>query len=121
MAMGNSAKHRFAELGFPKGRTDGCEPITGDGQHAVHRRFQLEFPVPAIGLQVDEPDVGDVDGMLAVDPDESEGLEQRCDLANRPDIDKWCARAQADLGFPPRALRKYTSSRSSTRCSLLEM
>ncbi len=38
--------------------------------------------------------------MLAMDSDESEGLEQRRDLADRPDIDERSTPAQADLGFP---------------------
>ncbi len=42
----------------------------------------------------------DVDGMLAVDPDESEGFGQQCHLANRPDVDEGCARPQPDFGFP---------------------
>jgi len=44
--------------------------------------------------------VGEVDGMFAVGPNESKGLEQRCYLANWPDIDKRRTRAQPDLGFP---------------------
>jgi hypothetical protein len=35
-----------------------------------------------------------------VNPDESEGLEQRCYPANRPDIDERFTRTQPDLGFP---------------------
>jgi len=46
------------------------------------------------------PNAHDVDCVLAVDPDKSEALEQRRDLANRPDVDERCARTQADLGFP---------------------
>jgi len=44
--------------------------------------------------------VGGIDGVLAVDPDEPLGLEEWCDLADRPDIDERCARAQADFSFP---------------------
>ena len=44
--------------------------------------------------------MGDIDGVLAVDPHESEGLEKRRHFADRPDIDERCARTQADLGFP---------------------
>ena len=31
---------------------------------------------------------------------ESERLEQRCYFTNRSDVDKRCARSQADFGFP---------------------
>ena len=44
--------------------------------------------------------MGDVDGLFAVYPDKSEGLEQRCDFADRPDIDQRRARTHADFGFP---------------------
>ena len=62
--------------------------IPRNRKHLVHRWFELELPVPAVGLQAEEPDAGDVDGVLAVDPDEPEGLEQRR------------ARTQANFGFP---------------------
>ena len=34
----------------PKRRPKPWEPIARDRQHAVHRRFELEFPVSAVGL-----------------------------------------------------------------------
>ena len=71
-----------------------------DREHLVHRRFELELPVSAVGLHSKQPDAGEVDGVIVVNPNESEGLEQRCDLANRPDIHERCARTQADFGFP---------------------
>ena len=61
--------------------------------------------------------MGNVDGVFAVNPDEPEGLEQRCYVTNRPDIDERRSRAQADFGFPT----PDTSYGSSTRCSLREM
>jgi hypothetical protein len=80
--------------------TECKKPIARDWKHAVHRRFELELPVPAIGLQPKKPDAANVDCVLAVNPDESERLEQRRDLANRPYVDERCARTQADFGFP---------------------
>ena len=50
--------------------------------------------------------MGDVDGVLAVDPDEPVGLEQRCDLADRPDVNERCARAQSDFSFPAAGSQK---------------
>ena len=41
-----------------------------------------------------------IDGVLAVNPNESERLEQRRDLADRPDINQRCPRAQPNFGFP---------------------
>ena len=92
--------HRFAELGLPKRRAERRKPITCDRQYAVHRRFELEFPVSAVGLQPKEPDEGDVDGVLAVNPDKPEWFERRRDLPERPDIDERCARAQTNFGLP---------------------
>ena len=43
------------------------EPIAGDRQNTIHRRFELQLPVSAVGLQSKHPDMGDVHGMLAVD------------------------------------------------------
>jgi len=37
-----------------------------------------ELPVSAVGLQSQEPDVGEVDDVFAVDSNEAERLEQRC-------------------------------------------
>jgi len=59
-----------------------------------------ELPVSAVGLQSQEPDVGEVDDVFAVDPNKAEGFEQRCDLADGSDVDERLARAQADLRFP---------------------
>jgi hypothetical protein len=76
------------------------KPISRNRQDAIYWRFEFELPVSTVGLQAKEPDMGDVHSMLAVDPDESEGLEQRRDLADRPDIDERCARTHPDFGFP---------------------
>ena len=75
------------------------EPIAGDRQNTIHRRLHLDFPVPAVGLEAEQSNVGDVHAMLAVDPDEPVGLEEWCDLADRPDIDERCARTHADFGL----------------------
>lgn len=96
----NGARHRFADLGPPESCAERREPITGNRQHAVHRRFELEFPVSAVGLQPEKPDEGDVDGVLAVNSHESVGLEERRDLSDRPEIDEGCARAQTNFGLP---------------------
>ena len=40
-----------------------------------------------------------IDGVFAVDPDESEGFEQRRNLADRPNIDKRRPRPQANFSF----------------------
>ena len=50
--------------------------------------------------------MGDVDGVLAVNPNEPVGLEQRRDLADRPDIDQRRARTQANFGFPTAGSQK---------------
>ncbi len=81
-------------------RPEPCEAVARDREHLVHGWFELELPVSAVGLQAQEPDAGNVDGVFAVDPDESEGPKQRRHLADRSYIDKRCTRAQADLGFP---------------------
>ena len=85
---------------LPEGRPEPSEAVAGDREHFVHGRLELELPVSAVGLQPKEPDAGNVDGVFAVDADETEGLEQRRHLTDRPDIHKRCTRAQADLGFP---------------------
>ena len=96
----NGARHRFTDLGPSESCAERREPITGNRQYAVDRRFEPEFPVSPVGLQAKEPDVSDVDGVLAVNPDETIGLEQRRDLTNRSDIDERGARSKANLGFP---------------------
>ncbi len=83
-----------------EGRSEPCKTVAGDRENFVHGRLELELPVSAVGVQPKKPDAGDVDGVFAVDPDESEGLEQRRHLADRSDIEERCPRAQADLGFP---------------------
>jgi len=95
----NGARHRFADLGPCESCAECREPISGDGQHAVHRRFEFELPVSAVGLQAEKPDIGDVDSVLAVNPDETVGLQKRRDLADGSDIEKRCARSQADFGL----------------------
>ncbi len=101
LAIGkNGVRHRFADLGLSESCAERREPITGDGQHAVHRRFELEFPVPPVGLQAENPDAGNVDGVLAVNSHESVGLEERRDLPERSEIDEGCARAQTNFGLP---------------------
>ena len=85
-ATHSSAPHSSAAR-LPEGCPELCEAVAGDGEHSIHGRFELELPASAVGLQPKKPDAGDVDGVLAVDPDESEGLEQRRNLANRHDID----------------------------------
>jgi hypothetical protein len=60
----------------------------------------LELPVSTGGQPAEESDVGDVDGVLAVDPDESERYKQGRDLADGPDLDERCAPAQTDFSFP---------------------
>jgi len=54
----------------------------------VDRRLELELPVAPIGLQSKEPDAGEVDDVLTVNPDESEGFELRSELTDRPDVDE---------------------------------
>lgn len=44
--------------------------------------------------------MAEIYGILPMDSNESEGLEQWCNLADRPDIDNRCPRSQADFGFP---------------------
>ena len=41
------ARHRFAELELPVSSTEFCEPVAGDGQHAVQRR--VEHPLLTAG------------------------------------------------------------------------
>lgn len=44
--------------------------------------------------------MGEIDGVFPVDPNKTERCKQGRDLTDRPEIDKRCPRAQADLGFP---------------------
>ena len=44
--------------------------------------------------------MGDVDCVLTVDPDETEGLEERRHVADRSYIDERRAGSQADFSFP---------------------
>jgi len=85
---------------FPKRHPEPGEAITRNRQHAVDRRFQFEFPVSAVGLQAEESNAGNADGVLPVDSYESKGFKQWCDFAERPEIDKRCARTKANLGLP---------------------
>ena len=43
--------------------------------------------------------MGQIDRVFAVDPNKSEGFEQWCDFADRPDINERCPRSQPDFGF----------------------
>ena len=106
---------------LPKGRPEPCEAVAGDREYFIHWWFELELPVSAVGLQPKEPDAGDVDGVFAVDPDESEGLEQRRHLADRSAATRGVRERRRTSVSPPLARRWYTSSGSSTRCSLREM
>jgi hypothetical protein len=56
-------------------------------------------------LQPEKSDVGDVDGVPAVYPDESEWLEQRRDVADWPDVNERRARTQANFGFSTAGLK----------------
>jgi hypothetical protein len=59
----------------PKHPPQHPQPIPGNRQHQIHRRIHLDLPIPAVGLEAEEADVGRVDGVLVVNPDEAEGFE----------------------------------------------
>ena len=80
----------IADSGRSKGLSEFRQSIAGYRQHTIHRRLHFELPIPAVGLQAEESDVGDIDSVFAVDVDESEGLKQWHDHADRPDGDERC-------------------------------
>ena len=76
------------------------EPIAGFRQNTIHRRLHLDLPIPAVGLEAEQSNVGDVHGMLAVDSDKPVILERDHHITDRSDVDEWRARTQTDFGFP---------------------
>lgn len=58
----------LVEPGLPQDGAERREPIAGDGQRAVHRQFELELPVSAVGLEPEKPDVDEDLGAFRLEP-----------------------------------------------------
>jgi hypothetical protein len=64
--------------------------------------LHLDLPIPAVGLEAEEANVGRVDGVLVVNPDEAVGLEGGEDFTQGADVDERRSSAQADFGLAAR-------------------
>jgi hypothetical protein len=82
------------------------QPIPGNRRYQIHRRFHLDLPIPAVGLEAEEANVGRVDGVLVVNPDEAEGFEGGEQFSQGSHVDERRSSAQADFGSPPVATRQ---------------
>ena len=58
----------FPSIPFPEGAPDGGAGISGDGDHPVDRRLELQLPVAAGAAAADDGDALGVHRELAVDP-----------------------------------------------------
>ena len=105
--MGSVLSYKIAKstAGPTKRRPQFREAVSCNRKHAIHWRFHLDFPIPAIGLQAKESDVRRVDSVFAMDPNKTVFVERNHNVANRSHINQRLSCPKANFGFPTAGLQ----------------